>query len=242
MRPPESPEEVASFQDAGVEALLWQPVMDRSNQPYGYESLVRLSGQTDTSAAIAAATPAQLWEITREVLSRLCNASRCLGTRHFVNLEKSTLAEPRSVDLLLAAQRQLALLDCELVVEITERPLRAPDQQGDYLRNLRRLQATNIALALDDCAFPPPSLHQELAERLCKYVKIDLHQLGIPLQPDACSDDLRASLGAALQRFADHYQVLLIAEVIETQWQYDFAKALPFSYFQGYYLQRPQPV
>lgn len=229
-----------------LDALLWQPIFDRQGRLHGYESLIRLHGQPDTGTAIAASTTAQLWEITREMLAKMCDAcstgAAAQASHHFVNLEKCTLADPRCVDLLRESQQRLARLGCTLVVEITERPLRDPAQHARYLEHLRRLRRHRIPLALDDCPFPLQQEAVELAERLCSYVKIDLRQIGVPLQPCPHASGLQSTLDQPLRQFVERHGVTLIAEVIDSQWQHDFALSLPFSYFQGYHLQRPQRV
>lgn len=228
--------------DPRVQTLLWQPIFDRHCQLHGYESLVRLHGHADTGSAIAAATPAQLWEITSEMLAKVCTARHQRGLSHFVNLEKGTLADPRSVELLLDARRWLAMHDCRLVVEVTERPLADPGLRPYYLEQLRQLHRHGITLALDDCPLPLPEEPQELSERLCHYVKIDLRQAGVPLQPTPDAGEAHARLAGLLHDCVGRYGVALIAEVIETRWHYDYAMSLPFSYFQGYYLHRPRPA
>lgn len=225
-----------------LQALLWQPIFDRRGGLHGYESLARLHGQLDTGSAIASATPLQLWEITGEMLAKVCGAAHQRGLSHFVNLEKSTLADPRSVELLLEARRWLAQHDCRLVVEITERPLAVAALRPQYLEQLRRLHRHGIALALDDCPLPLPGDAVELAERLCRYVKIDLRQAGVPVRPGPEAAAAHAHLAGMLQAGIQHYGIALVAEVIETRWQHDYALSLPFDYFQGYHLQRPQPI
>lgn len=225
-----------------LQALLWQPIFDRLGRLHGYESLARLHGHADTGSAIASATPEQLWEITSEMLAKVCTAPHQRGLSHFVNLEKATLADPRSLELLLEARRWLAMHDCRLVVEVTERPLATAALEAPYLEQLRRLHRHGIALALDDCPLPLPEQPAELAERLCRYVKVDLRQAGVPPQPVADTGPAHARLSRTLHDCIRRYGVALIAEVIETGWHHQYAMSLPFSYFQGYHLQRPHPV
>lgn len=223
--------------------LLWQPVFDRRGSLYGHESLIQLHEQADTGLAITTASPPRLWQISCELMARLTLAEHPRGLRHFVNMERTTLADPRCVDLLLDTQQQLARHDCQLVVEITERPLADPRLVDSFLRHLRQLHRQGILLALDDCPLPvPPALQCLLAERLCQYVKIDLRQLGVPSHPGADAAALHTKLDELLLSCIEHSQAALIAEVIETRWQHEYALGLPFSFFQGYYLQHPLPA
>ncbi|MCD7099708.1 EAL domain-containing protein [Stenotrophomonas sp. MMGLT7] len=231
-----------------LSALLWQPIFDRHGQLHGHEHLARLSGRDSTESAFAAASAQQLWEISCEVLEKACHAcllrgcAQAPGLREFVNMEKTTLADPRILAPLLRTQELLALQDCRLVVEITERPLRDPRQRLRYIENLYRLKRQGIVLALDDCVLPLPREPVELAEELCDYVKVDLSQLGLSSLSEHAGRALLEALAEPMQRCIDRYRVEMIAEVIEDQWQYETMLALPFSYFQGYHLQRPHQV
>lgn len=96
----------------------------------------------------------------------------------------------------------------------------------DLLEMLRRLAAQGYTIALDDFLYHD---HLQPLVELADIVKLDV------LATD------RATLAAHVQLLRQ-YDVQLLAEKVETQEDFAYCKDLGFTYFQGYFLCRPDLV
>lgn len=237
-----------------------QPIVDRHERIVGYEKLARLSIDTRAGTvedSIGRLSKGELGRLTRELLMGL--RIRCLLNRnyetqadvkkfahtsvlYFVNVEKLSLTEPALVRELIEADVDLRSSGGYLVVEVTERPVATVDQFRSYMKGLMCLKQAKVLVALDDYNIDSP-VHWELDLGLCDVVKLDLPSLGIC----ECGDEgllaaRHSALVAKLNAFVYRYRVDLLAEKVETDWQYEFVKKLPFNLFQGYRFGRPEPV
>lgn len=234
-----------------------QPILDRQARIIGFESLARLASDAfvcSTEDAIARLSVEELQRLTRELLLGLrircmldCSYANRLNTprcdrqalRHFVNVEKRSLAEPDLVEEIIDSAVDLRSAGVLLVVEVTERPVASFASFRSYLQGLMRLKQEGLLIALDDYDLDDP-FHWELDLGLCDFVKLDLQALGVPFYEDgAFMDERYAVLGEKLYQFIHRYQVDLVAEKVETVWQNEVAHGLPFKLFQGYRFGRP---
>lgn len=234
-----------------------QPIKDRQDRVIGFENLARFAFDSfvkNTGDAIARLAQDDLQRLTRELLQGLrirCMLDRSYTrylqdaraeselVRHFVNVEKRSLADAELIDELIESAADLSCSGALLVVEVTERPVACFDSFRDYMKGLMRLKQEGVQVALDDYDLDSPA-HWELDLGLCDVVKLDLADLGIPLHEDGDFLSSRyAVLGERLYDFIHRYQVDLVAEKVETGWQHEVAKGLPFKLFQGYRLGHP---
>jgi EAL domain-containing protein (putative c-di-GMP-specific phosphodiesterase class I) len=237
-----------------------QPIVNRQEHIVGFENLARVESDVfggPMDHLIARLSADELQRLTGEVLLGL--RIRCLldknyssqmkgqraghvALRHFVNVEKRSLAEPAVIDDLVESAADLRSSGAQLVVEVTERPLTSSSRFRAYVKGLMRLKQEGVQVALDDYDIDAP-VHWELDLGLCDFVKLELPELGIPYCGD---EDVLAThyirLAEKLYQFIHRYLVGLIAEKVETGWQYEVAKGLPFKLFQGYHLGRPERV
>ncbi|WP_371366659.1 EAL domain-containing protein [Pseudomonas sp. QL9] len=237
-----------------------QAIVDRQQQVIGFETLAALSAQVSGDASdelIAQLSMYDLERLTSDLLLRL--RIRCLAeqnyeaqVRHeqtsrlpmqyFVNVEKRSLTAPALVDELIEASADMDHAGCQLVVEVTERPLTSAGQLRAYIKGMMRLKQEGVLIALDDYPLDC-SVHWELDLGLGDFVKLDIHSLGLVETVDAELLSARYPvLAAQLYEFVHRYRVALIAEKVETSWQHGIAKILPFSLFQGYLFGRPELV
>lgn len=238
-------------------AIRLQPIMDRRERIFGFENLARFAFDAcvgSTEDAIARLPLDDLQRLTRELLLGLrirCMLDRSYANRlnnpqgdrravrHFVNVEKRSLAEPDLVEEVIDSAVDLRSSGVLLVVEVTERPVDSFDGFRSYMQGLMRLKQEGLLVALDDYDIDGP-FHWELDLGLCDFVKLDLPTLGVPLHEDgAFMGDRYTVLGEKLYTFIHRYQVDLVAEKVETEWQHEVARGLPFKLFQGYRLGRP---
>lgn len=253
--PPVPPTGKPIFLSAWLAEVRLQPILDRQECIIGFENLARFDGTG--KLGIYRMSDDLLHSVTRELLLGL--RMRCLldthyhrqlndqrggqaMVRHFVNVEKRSLAKPAMVDELIESAADLLSTGAQLVVEVTERPLDAPEAFKAYMNGLIRLRQEGVQVALDDYDIHSP-IHWELDLGLCDVVKLDLFDLGIACRGDeAFMSDHYARLMERLYQFIHRYPVELVAEKVETDWQYDLVKGLPFKLFQGYRLGRPERV
>ncbi|MDH4569695.1 EAL domain-containing protein [Pseudomonas sp. BN414] len=237
-----------------------QPIKDRQDRVVGFESLSRFAFDSfveSTEDAISRLPRDDLQRLTRELLQGLrirCMLDRSyarylhdtqtgsLPVRHFVNVEKRSLAEAELIDELIEGAADLRCCGAQLVVEVTERPVGSVDGFRSYMKGLMRLKQEDVLVALDGYDIDSP-VHWELDLGLCDVVKFDLKGLGVPLHEDRDFLSRRyAVLGERLYDFIHRYQVDLVAEKVETGWQHEVAKGLPFKLFQGYRLGLPARI
>ncbi|WP_044873285.1 EAL domain-containing protein [Pseudomonas sp. LFM046] len=231
-----------------------QPIVNRQEHVVGFENLARIESDVfggRMEHLIARLPGDELQRLTGEVLLSL--RIRCMldknyssqmkgeragpgAFRHFVNVEKRSLAEPSVIDDLVESAADLRSSGAQLVVEVTERPVASGEQFRAYVSGLMRLKQEGVQVALDNYDIDAP-VHWELDLGLCDFVKLELSELGIPLRGD---EDVLAAryigLAEKLYQFIHRYLVEVIADKVETHWQYEIAKGLPFKLFQGYRL------
>lgn len=148
------------------------------------------------------------------VMNALCgmSADQAAGTPMFINLTEAMLIS-----------EQTPPLAPELVIfEILE-SVRTSERVFEQIRNLK---AQGFRLALDDFSWNPEWL---------------------PILPliDFIKIDVREHQGQALQQqiaYLRPFPAALVAEKVETQDELEFCRQLGCLYFQGFFLEKPQPV
>lgn len=132
--------------------------------------------------------------------------------RAFINLTRS----------FITGEHALPVLPDNVVLEVLESV--GPDPE--VLEGLARLREVGFTIALDD--FVLTDENRELMP-FADLVKLDV--LGLD----------NAQMRAAVKPFKS-YGVKLLAEKIETREQYEECRRLGFTYFQGYFLEKPSVV
>lgn len=232
--------------DPSLAFLARQPIVGRDGTLYGHEYLARLIGHRDVGAAFQAAPSSWLSTLTHDMLRRLrdlVSTDSSVACHHFVNAEKTSLAEAAIVEDLIATAAVLERQGGQLVVEATERPLQPPQALHAYLDHLWILRRHRIRIALDDCDISRIHAQPELDEHLCDYLKFNLSQLG--LRQDGHWRHTHPGADATsrvLHACKRHFQVRLVAEVVETEQMRQRALELPFDFLQGYLLGKPVPA
>src|SRR5712671_205101 len=109
-----------------------------------------------------------------------------------------------------------------VVFEISEETM--PD--SELLERLAALRTEGFRFALDDFAYQE-HLHSLLP--YCSFVKVDLRQ----------ADRIRMAGEIASLR---EYPVMLLAEKVQSNEEFEFCQQMGFEYFQGYFLSKPKLV
>ena len=218
---------------AGRAALALQPVMDaRSGRPAFHEGLIRLADGTGRLIPAAEFMPfVEADPLGREVdrialrlgLAALCEAP---GLRLSVNLSALTIGDAGWLRVLDEGIADDPTAAERLVVEITETAAIAlPAATRAFLGDLR---ARGVSLALDDFGAGHTSLRY-LREFAFDILKID----GRFVRGLARSADDRV-LTAAMVGVAQHFDMLTVAECVETEDDAAACRDLGIDCLQGY--------
>ncbi|MEI8666566.1 EAL domain-containing protein [Pseudoalteromonas sp. B28] len=130
------------------------------------------------------------------------------------------------VDEWIVASKKYQLPANTILIEVTENTLMDPD--SSIQRQLKRLSTINIDIAIDDFGVGYSSL--AYLQRL----DIDILKIDRSFINDIESNDNSIALVKAIITMAHNLDVMVVAEGVETQKQYDLLKQLVCDYIQGY--------
>lgn len=130
------------------------------------------------------------------------------------------------VDEWIVASKKYQLPANTILIEVTENTLMDPD--SSIQRQLKRLSTINIDIAIDDFGVGYSSL--AYLQRLA----IDILKIDRSFINDIESNDNSIALVKAIITMAHNLDVMVVAEGVETQKQYDLLKQLACDYIQGY--------
>jgi len=187
-----------------------QPILDGTSQTYAYELLFR-SSSTQNWFTAKDPDEASGQLIHRSILAFDWDALTG-GRRAFVNLTRQALVE--GWVKVLPAERTVA--------EILETV--APD--AEVLAACNELKQAGYLLALDDFVYAPE--YEPLLD-LADFVKVDFLLTKTTAERKALAD-----------RVSKNRHVRLLAEKVETREDLAEAKALGYSFFQGYFFCKPE--
>lgn len=126
----------------------------------------------------------------------------------------------------IVASKKYQLPANTILIEVTENTLMDPD--SSIQRQLKRLSTINIDIAIDDFGVGYSSL--AYLQRL----DIDILKIDRSFINDIESNDNSIALVKAIITMAHNLDVMVVAEGVETQKQYDLLKQLACDYIQGY--------
>ncbi|MBH0036895.1 EAL domain-containing protein [Pseudoalteromonas sp. NZS71_1] len=130
------------------------------------------------------------------------------------------------VDEWIVASKKYQLPANTILIEVTENTLMDPD--SSIQRQLKRLSTINIDIAIDDFGVGYSSL--AYLQRL----DIDILKIDRSFISDIESNDNSIALVKAIITMAHNLDVMVVAEGVETEKQYDLLKQLACDYIQGY--------
>ena len=167
--------------------------------------------------------------VLRKVLATL---KACPNRRLSVNLSAASVGDGEWLALLKAANEETPGIAEWLVVEITETAsLRLDSSALDFLFELRRL---GVSLALDDFGSGHTSLRQ-LGKFRFDFLKIDKG-----LCAGLTGDETAQRVLASVLRIARHFDMVTVAEGVETLEDAKILIAAGVDCLQGYYYGRPE--
>ncbi len=187
------------------------PVLDRSQNIFGYELVLRNKTLRQPKKLDGALVRMHDEMLLNGLIS--LELDKLIGDKLiFISLSMQSLDSPLLEDL----PTDGVVLTVKVV----------PENAEAQLIKLKSLAATGFKIALDDFEYSPvliPFL------RLAKFVRIDVSQL------DAI--EMRGQLKVLFEKFAP----VLLAKNVEFDDTFEACRHLSFNYFQGYYFTRLQP-
>jgi EAL domain-containing protein (putative c-di-GMP-specific phosphodiesterase class I) len=225
-----------ALKPGGVHSV-YQPVVEiDSGAIVGYEALARGPRGSAFERPDLLFAAAQRWGRLTE-LDRACQTAAAQGARSgglrapwtlFVNVEPAAAATLLSSGA--ASSPVLGSVECQVVVELTERALVAAP--SELLALVARIRSKGWGIALDDLGAHPDSL------ALLPLLQPDVIKLDLSLVQRRPSADIAAIVGA-VNAEAESSGSVVLAEGIETEQHRDIALAMGASLGQGWLLGRP---
>lgn len=224
--------------------LYYQPFFTQTGQVCGYEALLRWQhpelGWISPQDFIAIAEQTgQIAELGRWVLWRACSDARRLVDgrlmpgRVSVNLSPLQFYRGDFLLDLMGVLRETGLQARWLDLELTEGALMRDTQTS--IETLDRLAELGITTAIDDfgTGFSCLDYLQRLPVTRIKLDKVFIHAI------DGHSGN--AVVCKSVLALARELDLMVVAEGVETQAQYDYLVNLDCEAFQGFYFARPMP-
>jgi len=221
--------------------LVYQPILDMSKKVISYEALLRWESpdlgfvSPDRFIPIAEEFE-EISYITYWVLDRALEAYEAyqVNSELAINLTPYDLSQNNFVSTLLRKCDYYKVPMEKISFEITERTCGNLENLDMVLQSL---DSHKISLKLDDFGTGDSSL-KRFVDYKWKAIKID--KALIPTSNKHTQDRKIKICKAIVQltQWCDDVQV--IAEGIETEWQFDFVKSIGVSAVQGYYFSKPK--
>lgn len=231
---------------------MWQPIVNRNYELFGSEIFTKshhaVKGLALNDVAVDV-SKSQLQIINSDLLTKiqlmalLSNGRKPARSRRIINIQQASLLDRGLVDELIQASNTLKDYNQQLVIVINSR-LQYQDshiKQKNIARHLYMLKDHDIEVALDN--YEKGTSHQEpmIGMNLCDYIKVDLQKSKIISRAGHTTsslnevyDDMSAIIYAR--------GVSFIAGNIDARKQYDIARSMPFSLFQGSYFSSPEEI
>lgn len=220
-----------------------QPQVDGQGRFVGAEALVRWErpGQGLISPMVFIAVAEEsgiILALGRWVLEEACRLLKQLDAaghalRLAVNVSPRQFRQPDFVACICEVLQMTGADPTHLVLEVTEGLV--IENIHDTIAKMMELNRLGIHFSIDDFGTGYSSL---------AYLKrLPLHELKIDrtFVQDAPTDPNDAALVETILAVAQHLNLSVVAEGVETQTQLDFLKQRGCSVFQGYFFDRPLP-
>ncbi|MBB5021329.1 EAL and HDOD domain-containing protein [Desulfurispira natronophila] len=191
-----------------------QPIMDPTQQVYGYEFLFR-QGNFVNEAHIVDVNHVSARMITN-IFGNFGAEHLTSGSMGFINVDRNLLMS-ETVEMIPQERFVLEILeDCRV---------------DDFLlRRVDELREEGYTFALDDFEFNREYLERfrDLIPRV-EYIKLEVPSVNLAELPQH-------------MEYLKRLNIKLLAEKVETHEEFEVCRNLGFQYFQGYYFARPQII
>ena len=240
-----TPEEIRMGHEGGSVELVFQPkVSIVTREMVGVETLLRWRdaerGLMDPGTVVPVAEESGLINALTETIIRKamaqCGAWRADGLdfKIEVNVSMYDLDRYDFPDFVVDTAEAEGVDPSSVVLEVTESRLMTDIAMP--LEILTRLRMKGVGLAIDDYGIGTSSL-QQLKRIPFTELKLDREFVAGALQDDETRAMLVSSVG-----LGKDLELLVIAEGVETQTEWDLVASLGVDVVQGYFVARPMPA
>ncbi|OAJ72132.1 diguanylate cyclase [Methylobacillus sp. MM3] len=216
--------DIASGRICGVEALIrWQPEGEEMVSPGSFIPVAEETGMIE--------------EIGYWVLFTACRQARELREKFgypvpvAVNVSPRQFRQPGLVNMVETVLRDSGLEAKCLELEITESMLVHDTEK--FIETLHALKALGVSLAIDDFGTGYSSM------AYLKHFPIDRLKIDKAFVDDLEAEPANLAILRAIVALGQSLGLKVIAEGVETQYQYDYLRSIGCDEFQGYFFSRP---
>lgn len=225
----------------GQLSLVYQPILNvTTGEIAGFEALLRWShptrGQIPPAIFIPLAEETGLiHEIGLFVVESACAAAARLSDRFRICVNVSTiqLSRPDFAERLLEAAARAQLPPGRLEIEIAEKAMLRDDLAAE--EEVRKISRAGVSVSLDDFGSGYASLSH--------FCKLPLNRVKIdgPLVREAPARRECAAIVTGVARMARGFRMIVVAEGVETQEQFEWLRENGVGEAQGYLIAAPMP-
>lgn len=233
-------------QSEGEMSLLYQPLCTPGEgQIQGFEALLRWNhprrGTLFPNEFIPLAERSGLinpigLNVAQQAINDLSTLSKTSGEHSliFINVSAVQLEDPGLVEKLLEMVEKAQIYSCRVSIEITEGVI--IEKESISSQTIIRLSEAGFAIYIDDFGTGYSSM-SHLLNLPIHGIKIDKSFL-----PKTPYDHRHQSIVETITEMAKKLGIFVIIEGIETEFQYNFAKAINVDLVQGFYINCPKPI
>lgn len=213
----------------------FQPIIRPSkNEVYGHEALLRGPNEEPPWFLFERITPSDKADFEHHINQTALTYSSLLGNSKllFVNVLPETLLQDEGrylIDLYESAPGQVD--PTQIVIELSESGLQRDIRA--LSRSLNNLRAVGFTIALDDFGAGSAGLNS-LVDVNPDIIKLDMH-----LVRTIHESGVRQALIKSVLSFADALGILVLAEGVETNEEYNYLRNIGIDLFQGFLFARP---
>lgn len=219
--------DISTGQICGMEALIrWLPPQQAMVPPASFISVAEETGLIE--------------EIGHWVLMTACNKARELKEKFgracpvAVNVSPRQFRQPGLVGMIESVLSTSGLDPECLEIEITESML--ADDTEKFIETLHGLKALGIGLAIDDFGTGYSSM------AYLKHFPIDRLKIDKAFVDDLETEPANLPILRAIVALGQSLGLKVIAEGVETDFQYEYLRSIGCDEYQGYYFSKPIPA
>lgn len=219
-------------------AMAFQPIVDaRTDRPFAFEALVRGAGGESASEVLAKVTPENRYAFDQQCRVAAIEGAVAAGildtdAKLSINFLPNAVYSPVAcIQLTLKTARATGFPTERLIFEFTENEeMNDTDHIKTIVESYRKM---GFATAIDDFGAGYAGLGL-----LAKF-QPDLIKLDMELIRNIDTDMPRRLIVESVIRLCEKFGIVVIAEGIETDAEYQTLRDLGVPYFQGFLLARP---
>jgi len=208
----------------GAEALVrWQPPGEEMISPGSFIPVAEETGMIEEIGS---------W-VLNEACRKACELREMLGwpVPVAVNVSPRQFRQPGLVRMVESALQRAGLDAGCLELEITESMLVHDTEK--FIETLHALKALGVSLAIDDFGTGYSSM------AYLKHFPIDRLKIDKAFVDDLETEPANLAILRAIVALGQSLGLKVIAEGVETQYQYDYLRSIGCDEFQGYFFSRP---